>query len=65
MMKVNSQTFLCALPHFRPPPSEESDTPSLTHAEEEKERLRAVKRDGNSFVLSKGIACTLYSPASV
>ena len=44
MMKVNSTSFLCALPHFRPSPPEEDIATSLTHAEEEKERLRARKK---------------------
>ena len=43
-MKVNSTSFLCALPHFRPPAPEEDDSTSLTRAEEEKERLRARKK---------------------
>jgi len=42
-MKVNSTTFLCTLPHFPQSPPDD-DTTSLTHAEEEKERLRARKK---------------------
>lgn len=40
-MKVNSTTFVCTLPHIRPPTASEEDATSLSHAEEEKERLRA------------------------
>jgi len=44
LMKLNSSTFLCALPHVHPPSAIEDDTKALTKAEEEKERHRARKR---------------------
>ena len=44
IMKLNSSTFLCTLPYLRPASSEEDNTTSLSHAEEEKERLRARKK---------------------
>ena len=42
-MKISSSTYLCTLPQFPPMPSDDNTT-SLTHAEEEKERLRARQK---------------------
>ena len=44
LMKLNSSTFVCTLPHFHPTSAIEDDTTALTKAEEEKERHRARKR---------------------
>jgi hypothetical protein len=44
IMKVNSSTFLCSLPHLRPSTAEEENATSLTRSEEENERLRARKK---------------------
>ena len=44
ILKLNSSTFVCTLPVLRPSASEEDNTTSLSHAEEEKERLRARKK---------------------
>jgi hypothetical protein len=43
-MKLNSSTFICALPHFQSPTAIEDETTALSKAEEEKERLRARKK---------------------
>src|SRR5271170_3957324 len=43
-MKLNSSTFLCTLPYLGPISSSEDNTTSLSHTEEEKERLRARKK---------------------
>ena len=61
MMKLNAASFLCGLPHFRPPPVEEEDTMSLTHAEEEKERLRARKKGWELLRPLEG-NCMYYVP---
>ena len=63
-MKVNSSTFLCTLPLVTTPPptSEDNTTTALSHAEEEKERLRARKKgwellrplEGNCMFVNTG-----------
>lgn len=60
-MKANATTYICALPQIRPA-SQDNETTSLSHAEEERERLRARKKGWDLLRPLEGNCMFLVSP---